>query len=530
MCGFEGQMSYLLILRYNARICTGLGPWVIVVPVGATMLVLFALMAMTALVRDAMPVLVLEMLGSILMAFVGVNLLRPEYHYNTLETVLTRPVSFRVILSVRVLLGAVLVLLLEILLGVYIRDVMNKPLNLSIAIPASAASMTLLTALALAVAAAWRSPISGFVTAAGFWALDLLAGPRLHPLFTLRGYSAHIAFPEGEFRGWYWGKLVLLCVSVVLIALASKAASRPRMQRSLRRYLRTGALGVLVLVVYVWSGAALKVRWGEANEAKLLNRSRLWYRTAFAVYGPLPVPYLFGPAFAHFVGYEPPRAGRGLWSRGLLGAQREVVLEQLKTAAFGYPKSRWADNALYELGRTMLANLDEGSASSEDPRLGIHCLEQLANEYPSSPFAPPALERLAYAYEQMGIAEEARKAADQLIERYPGSRSAVEVCHWLLDRVRGHQAVETANKMLRAVGPDDRPELLLRLGYALQDLRQYDEAATAFQEAAEEATARLQALGSGPQTDANTVNLQRHLGDVAARARQALQTVSQSRN
>ncbi|PIZ47099.1 MAG: hypothetical protein COY42_09360, partial [Armatimonadetes bacterium CG_4_10_14_0_8_um_filter_66_14] len=69
------------------------------------MLVLFALMALTSLVREHFAVMVLELLGSLVMAFVATSLLRPEYQYDTLETVLTRPVSFRALVGVRMALA-----------------------------------------------------------------------------------------------------------------------------------------------------------------------------------------------------------------------------------------------------------------------------------------------------------------------------------------------------------------------------------------------------------------------------------------
>jgi ABC-type transport system involved in multi-copper enzyme maturation permease subunit len=525
-------MIYRQLLRYNARICTGLGPWLIVVPVAATMLVLFALMAMTSLIRESTPVLVLEMLGSILMAFVGVNLLRPEYQYNTLETVLTRPVSFRVILWVRVLLGTLAVLVLQALLGLYMRTVMHKPFDLGLAILGSAASMAFLTALAIAVAAAWRSPMFGFMVAGGFWVLDLILGPQLNPLFTLRAYSMHLASPEGEFGAWGTAKVALAIAALVLVVVAARAAARPVTQRSVRRYVRT-AVGVFVLlVVYVTTGAVYKVRWGEAHEATLLNRSRLWYRTAMRAYGPLPVVYLFGPAFPRFIGYHAPWTAAARRSSGVLETERTEDAEQLRIVAFGYPNSRWADNALYELGRWTLASADE-DPTGENVRFGEQCLEELVTEHPSSAFAPAAWERLAKVYLGQGRLADSRAAVDRLLDVYPSSPLTLDAGRELLDRLTAPAAVggpnladaaAVAEKLTRVAGSDERPEVLLRLGLILANpaVARYAEARTALQQAADEAMARTQALAVVEAPDADTINLMRGLADVRRQAKAAL--------
>ncbi|MBM3475820.1 MAG: hypothetical protein FJX75_21340 [Armatimonadetes bacterium] len=524
-------MVYRQLLRYNARICTGLGPWLIVVPVAATMLVLFALMAMTSLIREATPVLILETLGPILMAFVGVNLLRPEYQYNALETVLTRPVSFRVILTVRVFLGALAVLALQALLALFMQTVMHKPFSAGAGLLAAGASMVFLTALAVAVAAAWRSPTFGFVAAAAFWVLDLLLGPSLNPLFTLRGYSAHLAQPEAEFGAWVWGKLAVLVAGLILIVLAGKAAARPAIQRSVRRYVQTAVALTVILVAYTCTGVVYKVRWGEAHEEQLLNHSRLYYRTALQPYGPLPVAYLLGPAFPPFTGRQGFFVKASSGSATGLVIERGRDIEQLKVAAFGYPNSRWADNALYELGR--LTAQDPGS-NEGDARFSVQCLEQLVTQYPSSPFAPPALERLSATYAAAGRLQEARAAVDRLLDAYPGSLSAMDAGRELLMKLTDPSAPGGANlpdaltvvgKLVQAAKPDDRPEFLLQQGLILSDptIARNAEAIAALQQADSEAAARVQATASVQQPDADVINLLRDMGDIRRRAKEALQ-------
>jgi hypothetical protein len=524
-------MVYRQLLRYNARICTGLGPWLIVVPVAATMLVLFALMAMTSLIREGTPVLVLETLGSILMAFVGVNLLRPEYQYNALETVLTRPVSFRVILTVRVFLGAVAVLALQALLALFMCTVMHKPFGLGLGLLAASASMLFLTALALAVAAAWRSPTFGFVAAAAFWVLDLLTGPSLNPFFTLRGYSAHLARPEAEFDVWVWGKLALLLVGLVLLVLAGKAAARPAIQRSVRRYVQTALAALAIILVYVCTGVVHKVEWGAAHEAQLVNHSRLYYRTALQAYGPLPVAYLFGPAFARFTGCQGFLGRLGAGAGTGLSIERGRDIEQLKVVAFGYSNSRWADNALYELGRL---TAQDAESPTGDPRLCIQCFEQLVTQYPQSPFAAPALERLYAVHAAGGRLQEARAAVDRLLDAYPGTPPAIDaggrLLRTLMDpRAPGGpnlpEALTIAEKLVKAARPADRPEFLLAQGLILGDptIARNAEAIAALQQADREAAERVQAAASVQEPDADVINLMRDMGDIRSQAKAALQ-------
>ena len=464
------------------------------------------------------------------MAFVGVNLLRPEYQYNALETVLTRPVSFRVILTVRVFLGALGVLALQALLGLYMKEVMNKPFDLGLAILAGAVSMAFLTSLAVAVAAAWRSPTFGLLAAGLFWALDLLKGPSLNPILTLRGYAAHLGSLEGEYSLWWVGKIGLAIGGLALVVFAAQAASRPAVQRSLRRYVRTGLVLLLIAAAYVSSGVFAKVRWGESQEAVLMNHSRLWYRGALSAYGPLPVAYLFGPAFPHLTGYRAPWRGSG----GALTQERSRDLEGLKTVAFGYPKSRWCDNALYELGRVTIGDAAE-DMSGDSARLAIDCFEHLVNDYPSSPFTPAALEKLAGAYEIQGRPQDARAAVDRLLDQYSGTPSATEAGNGLLDRLMAAgeaqlpDALTVAEKLLKGASSDERPDLLLQTGLILSEpsIGRYEEARKALQQAVDEAAARTQelALASATEPDAEMSNRLRQLADVRTQAGERMQTL-----
>ncbi|MGQ9732295.1 MAG: tetratricopeptide repeat protein [Candidatus Zipacnadales bacterium] len=524
---------YPQLVRYNLRICTSLGPWIIVIPVAATMLVLFALMAMASLLREATPVLVLELLGSLLMAFVGVSLLRPEYQYDCLETVLTRPVSFRAILTVRMFLAGLAVLMLEALLCVYMRVVMDKPFSPGLALVSAAVSMAFLAAVATAVAAAWRSPTLGFVTAAFYWVVDAAVGPELNPLVTLRGYASYIANSEGIYAYWWVGKLLLVGLTILFAIVTALLTARPLAQRRFRLYFRTIATLVAIAFLYIASGAFYKVEWGRRHEAELLNRSRLWYQQAFKVYGPIPVAYLLGLDFPRFLGYRPPWHKPQPDPEGRLPAERYDSLQQLKVVAWGSSEGPWGDNGLYELGR-MSISVAEDDASGESLALGIKCLEQLVEEHPESPFAPAALERLVHIYDQTGRPADADAAMDRLLTLYPTSVATLEAGEAQLASLtaqkRWTDAVILAERLVKIASSDERPLFLEQLGNLLANVAvaRYVEAGQVLMQAGIEARQRAQEATSVDQPDPDSINRMRELAALSERVRVKIAELKQA--
>ncbi len=494
---------YRTLLRYNLRICTGLGSWLLVVPVGATMLVLFGVMAMVSVLKGGSPGLVLEAFGPILLAFVSTNLLRPEYQYGTLELALARPVSFRAILSARVLAASLVVIALVSGLGWYMQAVVRLPLNLPWALLATTVSMAFLASLAIAIAAAWRSPMLGLGVAAAFWALDLVAGPRLNPLLTLHGYEASRFYRGDLWDQWWLGKLLLAGLTVLLVIYAGRAAARPALQRTLARWVRTGLVVAFVALVYIATGAAYKVQWGIRHEAALQARSRFWYQQAFSVYGPVPVAYLMGPSFAHFVGYRAP------WTPlppGPDSGTRQRLYDELRLreVAFGPASDRWADNALLELGRRATSGGSEAEAASDTVRMGIGALETLAREHPTSPLAPLGLEKLAAIYAATGRPADADNAVRRLVEVYPTTEAARRAGRVLLDQLmaqrRAADALPIADRLLSGATPDARPDCLVDVGCILAQLGRTEEATAKLNEALTAVTAATQALNAGEKS------------------------------
>jgi len=495
---------YRKLLRYNLRICAGLGSWLIVVPVGATMLVLFAVMAMVSVLRTGSPVVVLEGLGPILLAFVSANLLRPEYQYGTLETLLARPVSFRAILTARLLAAALVVTALVAGLGWYLRAVVHLEFNLAMGLLATGASMVFLAALAVAIAAAWRSPTLGFGAAAAFWALDLVLGPRLNPLLTLHGYETNCAHPDDVWEVWWVGKLLLVGLAALLVVFAGRAAARPALQRTFARWVRTGVSTVLIGLLYLASGAGWKAEWGARRESALPGGSRFWFREAFSVYGPLPVAYLFGPDFAGFIGYRAPWRHLPPHPDGEAAAQRLYEEQQLRQVAFGPSSSRWTDNALFELAKRGDVESAAGDQVHGTPT-AVSALETLVSDYPDSPLTPPALAKLAALYDALGRSAEAERAVRRLVEAYPQTEAARAAGRRFLDRLvaegRLQDALAIADRLASSATPDTRPDALADLGSVLVRLGRTAEARAKLNEAVADAAQAMARLNAREKSD-----------------------------
>ena len=518
---------YRQFLRYNARICAGLGAWIIVIPVASTMLVLFALMAMTSLVYTHTPVLVLELLGPLVMAFVGANLLRPEYQYNTLETVLTRPVSFRAIVTVRMCFAGVGVLLLQALLALYISRVMGKDFNVLLALLAALVSMVFLTSFAVTVAAIWRSPTLGLIAAAALWGLDVAFGGRLNPLLTLGGYARAVEHVESVWAAWWVGKAALAALTLALIVVAARAGARPTGQWNVRRVVRAAVSVLLVAVIYLGAGAFHKIRWGIAHESDLGNLSRLEYQMAFRCYGPLPVAYLFGPSFARLIGYRLPWTKLMPDPEGRLADLVYHDQQQLKRVAFGPAEGQWVDNALYELGRKLMPDAD-GTAVSERYKLAAECFELLAGEHPESPFAALGLARLGHTYERIGRPAKARDARRRLVKIYPGTETAYTAGRAFAGELADEGRLEEAIEMLETLAPhapdDKRPPVLVQLGDCLSHDRvgRTDDAIARYEEADRlggEVARNLMAIENPSSED---ISRRREIGAVRSYAKERL--------
>jgi tetratricopeptide (TPR) repeat protein len=419
------------LLAYNARILVGNTYWLIVAPIAATQIVLFWSMATAVLASAARATQTIELLAPILSAFLCAHALASEED-GAGELVFVRPVSIEKVLLLR--LCIIFAFVLAVLCPAFAVFIAKAPafspgLTLLAAVP----SALCLSVLAMTVATVLRNAMLGFAAASAFWALDVLVGGYFNPLVTLHGYAGFLAGREMS-ELWKLNKLVLLVIAGLLYLWHRRVLTRPPAARRWTAGIRAGTIVVLVLVAYVASGAVHKVTYGMRHERELKHRTRMWYQQQFRGYGPIPVAWMFGPAFVRYVqaelGRDAPLAGRG--EAGLL---TRVSIASMQHIVDQYPGSAWADNAQFEIashaGRqqlrdpwTVLAYRQNGDMPttitiSGDVESAAREYEVLAERYPDSPLAPVALQERAAIGLRLLDFEGTRAAYERLVADFP---------------------------------------------------------------------------------------------------------------
>jgi len=330
---------------YNLRILLGNSYWLIVTPIAITMLTFGWNLATVGLSEPADAARTLELLAPILGALLCAYTVAPE-HAGVGELVFVRPISLEKLLVLR--LVAIFAFVLFLLLPpLFVYRMLVDGFAAGPTVLAAFVSTLFLSSLALAVAGATRLPLAGVGAASAFWVLDLALGTAMSPLFTLHGYADHLAnTPLSDL--WSYGKLLLLVLAVLLYLWNRRQLGRPVARRHTLAVVRNVAVVCLLLLGYFCAGAACKVGYGLTHEAELGNRAARWYREAFQVYGPLPVPWLFGRVFPAYLIAEP---GRGI-SLVPAPSRTERELARMEAALARYPHSFWSDHIAYELARS----------------------------------------------------------------------------------------------------------------------------------------------------------------------------------
>ncbi len=493
---------------YNVRILLGQTYWLIITPVAATQLVIFWNMATATLFSATRAAQTIELLAPILGAFLCAHALAPEQE-GVGELVFVRPISAERVLLLR--LGAIFAFVYVVLIPALVIYALGIPeFPLGVVLLGSIPSLLFLSLLALAAAAASRRPLIGLGAAGAYWALDMAVGSYFNPLVSLHSYADHLAGrPMSE--QWLLSKGALLALAAALYLSTRRRLARPAGPRRWRAIASASALGVAVLVAYVASGAAYKVAYGVRNEGRLGHQARLWYQRQFRGYGPLPVAWLFGPAFPRYVQAE---LGRGvpflgaaegrLWAPLDAGAMRELLAR--------YPDSMWADNAQFELARhaarrpspePLLVVGYEANAPQARTHLAEGSLEEalaeyrlLVARYPRSAFAPLALAEIAAISLLRMEFEAAAEAYEHILADYPGSPQAFEAGLSLsalyLRRGEVRAALEAADIASRAAGWDMRAEALLAAARAAERLGDQEGAQDRYARALSAARAALE--------------------------------------
>lgn len=515
--------------RYNLRIVLGQTYWLLVIPIAVSQLVLFWHMAMAVTFKPVTAARTAELLAPALGAFLCAYVLGPEYQL-TGEITFCKPFAVHRLLLLRLFSVWLFVgLLLATMFAGYYFGL--GPFPVGITILAAVPSVLFLSLLSLTVATLFRSPGAGLAVAGAYWALDLLGGAGFHPLLTLHGWAERLA--DKNFSEWWkTSKLCLLGLSLLLYFINGRLMTRPQVPR--RRW-RTAAKTIgatLVLGLYLYTGAAYKIVVGLREEQTNPLQAWLWYRTQFSMYGPLPVPYLFGPAFGHYIG-ERPSLSAVLSGTTLSILRTPAAASHLALVAERYPHSLWADNALFELGRCYEYQVDTVTPPEETGALDIY--RRLASNYPDSPFSPLALERFARLAAQKGRWKEVEWAHKLFQTHYSSHPEAWTAAELLVNeyRRRGekkpkwHQrALQIAQRTVRVTSWKRRARALSLLGDLLLEAGQREAARQRYREALQAAEAALQRFQEESFTGSPREFLERR-GELASVRREMRQKLAE---
>ncbi len=497
------------LLRYNVRIVVLNSYWLFVVPLVASQLIIFWHMAMESLNKGTAVFVAqtTELVAPIFAAFLCAQVLAPEYRYRLDDLVFSRPIAFtRTVVARLLTMYLFLAFLIAVMLFVY-RVGLKAEYDLRTVVLAGLPSVLFLSLLSLAVAAIWHSPTAGTAVAGAVWAADLLVGAQANPLLNLHSYSVALTEETTDAPVWLVSKALLSVGALILALIASRAVGRPAGPLKWRNVAKV-AVGVgLVATVYIASGAVYKVQRLEAMEADpaLLMDVRRAHQLAFEVYNRLPVAYLFGPAYANYIGY-PVRRG-GIFSELQKGRQR--MINQLSSVVFEHPRSRWADNAFFELIRTAGAITEDmkalkGTQDGEvvDRKRAIQYCRQFLREYPESPFAPLVAEKLMAMGASFQDEATQREGFEVLVTSYATSpitlRAAKTLVGYYVNANRTAEATAVAERVLPYASTDPSgTEPLLSLGDYLRSQGRVESARRAYERALEAARTAMHELQEG---------------------------------
>lgn len=482
------------LLRYNARLVVLNSYWLFVVPLIASQLVLFWHMAMKSLLGDSAAYVAqtTELAAPLFAAFLCAHVLAPEYHNRLEDIVFSRPVPFaRTVLARLVTMYVFLAALIALMLFVD-HLALHAQYDLAAVVLAGLPAVFFLSMLSLAVAAVWHSPVAGFAVAGAVWAGDALLGARLNPLLTLHAYANKLAEVPAAGDDLLVSKGLLCLGGVVLAVVAARAVGRPASPLKWRSLLRAGLAVVLGLLLYVGSGAAYRMEQLVALETnrEALPDLRLTHQQAFAPYGRLPLAYLFGPAYAHYIGY-PVRRDFQDWE---LRGGRQAKANDLRTVVFSYPRSRWADKAFYELIRVAAQVTDNGQALTSGPggelinrRTALQYCRDFLRDYAASPFGPLVAERMLTLARTMNDEGQVRAAYELLVTKYAAdplaSETASKMMAFYAQQGRTNEAVAAAETALRAMAAGGDPRSLMAIGDFLRSLGRLEPAGRAYRQA-----------------------------------------------
>ena len=434
--------------RYNYAILTGAGYWVIVLPVAVSQVVSLWMMAMAGDFDQTTATRIGEMMTPILGAFLAAHCLAPEYRSRVGSVLVCKPVSLHRVVTMRVALAMLAAITLTaITLGVC--SVGLQPIGVMEPLLAALPSVWFLSLLALTFATLFRNAFGGFGVAAAVWALDLSVGYGIHPYLSLQGYTAVLEQdPLSEL--WIANKVTLVVGGALLMALHSRLLRRLAQPAERRDAVKLSAAAAAVIGVYCVSGAAATLAFAHRHRGNLKHADVVWLQRQMALYEPVPVARVFGPAFATYVdkpAAAPPAAAEGD-TAAEPGTARSARVAQLEGALRRWPGSIWADGIALALAR---------ERTRVDPVQAVADYYRVAELYPKSPFAPKALAAVVRIESDEVDPAERLRATRRLVQAYPRSADIEVAAGELLERYPDEIAeAEVEQAALLAAAAGDR--------------------------------------------------------------------------
>lgn len=266
------------------------------------------------------------------------------------------------------------------------------------------------------------------------------------------------------------------------------------MKKRLKSWARTVGKLLLLVLCYFWIGAAYKAVYAQTHDITRLKKKvpLPYYQQEFLVDSILHQTWILGSDFQQFIGELPNLAalvsGNPFSRLADYFARRE---RELATLPDRYPRSLYAEAALADAsaffsGSASLLNM---LGERERPRQGFtaggrggewqesavpdfsrqtELSLRLANEYPDSPQAPPALKRVAEFDEQNGLPEEAQALYRRIAMEYPRSEEAEAAAQALYTRAVARGDWESARSFkLQALASAERRAREQHAGRAL---------------------------------------------------------------
>jgi tetratricopeptide (TPR) repeat protein len=288
--------------------------------------------------------------------------------------------------------------------------------------------------LALTFATLFRNALAGFAVAALYWCMDIPPGPPANAFLSIRSYATFLSSKGFDLDAlvspWWVSKASLLGGALLLYSIHSRLVFGLGVAPTVKAKRRTLGWAAGLIGLYIVSGATSKVIYGYSQRGTLMPSDAAWFRQQFYPYGPIPVSYVFGPAFRRYLGDTNgwrPSSDEGDRLGDTMKHHRELreVVEKM-------PDSIWAPSAADLLGR-----LSSRQGATIEDRVSM--FQQVADKYPNSPYVDVAYRERARIFDGVERQNDARREYEELLKRNPQSVYRLEALRYIVENERANQ-------------------------------------------------------------------------------------------